>query len=119
MTAGGDARQQNGSGGDVQAGPGFVASGLVQAGEQRLDGAVEQFRGEHQADAADQQTPLRRLQASTKPAATTRAAKKKWIAKLEWPRIPNFMPRRATWNLPRHDKRGRDVLLGRRRDERR
>jgi len=34
---------------------------LVQTAEQSLDGAVEQFRRQHQTDAADQHAPLQQL----------------------------------------------------------
>src|SRR5258708_7511163 len=47
-----------------------------------------------------------RSQRSTTPAAKTRAAKKKWTKKLEWPRMPSFSPRKASRNLLRQERRG-------------
>src|SRR5262249_2606901 len=48
-----------------------------------------------------------RPQRSTMAAARTSAGKKKGTKKLEWPRTPSLMPRKATRNLLRHDGRGR------------
>src|SRR5438105_276199 len=56
--AGGDAGEQDPAGGDVQARPGPLAGVLVEATEQRLDTAIEQLGGQHQADAAEQPAPV-------------------------------------------------------------
>ena len=48
-------------------------------------------------------------QCRTIAAAMTRAVKKKWTKKLEWPRMPSFKPLKAARNLLRQDRRGRTV----------
>src|SRR5207245_9517549 len=47
-----------------------------------------------------------RLQPRTIAANKTPAATKKCTKKLECPRTPSLMPRKASANLPRHERRG-------------
>src|SRR5262249_9969233 len=58
---GDEAGEQHRPGGDVQRRPAARLRRLVQAAEERLDGAVEQLGGQHQADAAEDDAPLKQV----------------------------------------------------------